>query len=86
MKGADAHCRTHLFVLLLALTYFRTTLAYPMTAGTSSTHRTTALHAWSLPIDTSSFTFRTTWYDEYNPTARVTVYNEYVSSHCCLSF
>jgi hypothetical protein len=32
------------------------------------------MHAWSLPND-GSFAFRS-WYNEYNPTARVTVYNE----------
>jgi hypothetical protein len=50
-------------------------------AGTSTAFQVTdrispmiALQAWSLPHE-NSFTFRT-WYNEYNPTARVTVYNE----------
>ena len=40
----------------------------------------TQLFAWSLPnpSDLTSFASmkKSTWYDEYNPTARQTVYNE----------
>jgi hypothetical protein len=38
------------------------------------TKTSVVLNAWSLPND-GSFAFRS-WYNEYNPTARVTVYNE----------
>lgn len=40
----------------------------------------TTLSAWSLPNPSDFASFATmkksTWYDEYNPTARRTVYNE----------
>jgi hypothetical protein len=45
-------------------------------AGLSGLHRqpkSTQLNAWSLPIPTS---IPSTWYNEYNPTARRTVYDD----------
>lgn len=67
-------CSSVLYVFIsLALALARTSAAFQVT-NMYHTAPSTALHAWSLPHETS-FTFRT-WYNEYNPIARVTVYNE----------
>ena len=40
-------------------------------------HRTsTMLHAWSLPTTEAFLKKGSSWYNEYNPTARQTVYEE----------
>jgi hypothetical protein len=63
----------YLVVVLLAfVSWFEfSTLAFQMPDHSKTSH---VLNAWSLPND-GSFSFRP-WYNEYNPTARVTVYNE----------
>lgn len=76
-KGVLFRCGSWLLVAVLALALLQTSSAFQVTKGhTYSITPSTALQAWTLPHE-NSFTFRT-WYNEYNPTARVTVYNEYV--------
>ena len=76
-NGVVKRCNClHLFVMLV-LALMGTSMALQVTTGTRTTSLASplvALQAWSLPHE-STFTFRT-WYNEYNPTARVTVYNE----------
>jgi hypothetical protein len=83
MKGTTSprtnHVRlNYLFVLaVLFLVSVRESKAFAIDFMKSHKPPNTALHAWSMPHD-HTFAFRT-WYNEYNPTARVTVYNEYVA-------
>lgn len=63
------------FLRLLMLLFALSTEAFH--AASVSAMKVSALQAWSLP--TESFAMKSTWYNEYNPTARATVYNEYVS-------
>ena len=72
-RDAVIRCRCLSLLVLLAFALAQTSMAFQVTT-TSRLTPSTALQAWSLPHETS-FTFRT-WYNEYNPTARVTVYNE----------
>ena len=74
-KGVLSRCGSWLIVAVLALALVQTSSAFQVTKGhTYGITPSTVLQAWTLPHE-NSFTFRT-WYNEYNPTARVTVYNE----------
>jgi hypothetical protein len=70
---------SHLYVLGLFLMLGDFTFAYqgPTFPSQRSTARQqqTSLSAWSLSTMTGQFS-APTWYNEYNPTARTTVYNE----------
>ena len=87
MLSSIVFLRTRLFVLVLIVTTMMKNLHAFTTGRTcTSTHGQqqlkveTKLSAWSLPspADFTSFASmkKSTWYDEYNPTARRTVYNE----------
>jgi len=60
-------------MLLRATDAFQATVVSPTARRTITT--TSQLHAWTLlPADASPF--KSPWYNEYNPTARTTVYAE----------
>jgi hypothetical protein len=66
-----------LLLLMLVFLFALSTEAFQaaITAVPTKATTNTALQAWSLPND-GSFGLKSTWYNEYNPTARATVYHE----------
>ena len=77
------HKTVYRFVLVILCTSlvanaFRPS-ALQTSSPTSSRFDMTRLQAWSIPtpdIDMSQFKMKNSWYQECNPTARKTVYNE----------
>jgi len=68
-------CHARVVILALIFVLLRPTDAFQH-AGSSNRRNASALQAWTLPMEASFAALKSPWYNEYNPTARTTVYSE----------